>query len=218
MFNLGSSTVWNLWLAFIPMVLAHVVVAIYGAYKRGPSPMLLASLIFMAVLWLAWLPNTCYLLTEWRHLLEIVDKRNLGQLSIGRPELYLIIGKLAMFYLWYSLSGVLAFVLAIRPIERILRENRIPFWVCAIPLFLMLSVGVYLGLVLRFNSWDLGHRPGHVFASVLNIAERPLLLRSVLFFALMLWGLYEAVDLWMDGIAERWMKLRRRWRGERVSG
>lgn len=63
--------------------------------------------------------------------------------------------------------------------------------------------GVYPGLIVRLNSWDLWQRPGVVWASVATIPRSSLLVSAIIVFALVLWGLYEGLDLWMDGMQER---------------
>ncbi len=74
-----------------------------------------------------------------------------------------------------------------------------------------MSVGVYLGRSpkYRFNSWDIVERPVAIWKAMINIPHNHLVLIAVLIFSLILWGLYEALDLWMDGIVERrkkWLK------------
>lgn len=201
--NIDSTAFYDVWLALMPVLLAHLVVATTRSNWPGYNWLRRAVLILLWVSWVVWLPNTCYLITEWRHLLEIVDKRNLAMRAYGDPRLYLTIGRVAFFFFCFSMSGVVALVLAIRPIERLLRKNNIPFWLCAVPLFVLLSVGVYLGLILRFNSWDLARHPARIIAAIVEISGRSALVATILFFAALLWGLYEAVDLWIDAALER---------------
>jgi uncharacterized membrane protein len=204
-----STALYDIWLALMPVLFAHLVVATTLANWPGYNWLRRVALGALWLSWLVWLPNTCYLITEWRHLLEIVDKRNLAMRAFNDPRHYLTIGKLAFFYFCFSMSGVVALVLAIRPIERLLQANRIPFWICAVPLFSLLSVGVYLGLILRFNSWNLINRPASILAAIAEIGGRPALVGTILFFAALLWALYEAVDLWIDALLERWSSLQR---------
>jgi uncharacterized membrane protein len=213
-----STALYDIWLALMPVLFAHLVVATTLANWPGYNWLRRIVLAALWLSWLVWLPNTCYLITEWRHLLEIVDKNDLAVRAFSKPQLYLKIGKLAFFYFCFSMSGVVALVLGIRPIERLLQANRIPFWICAVPLFSMLSVGVYLGLILRFNSWNLLTHPASIFAAVAGIAGRPALLGTIFFFAALLWALYEAVDLWIDALLERWSSLQRGGKGSRSRG
>src|SRR5262245_44153242 len=54
--------VWNLFLAWIPFLLA---VAFYDGYRRGRPRAVLAGI---AVLWLLFLPNAPYMITDLIHL------------------------------------------------------------------------------------------------------------------------------------------------------
>ena len=70
---------------------------------------------------------------------------------------------------------MLCFALAIRPVAAVLRRTRLNLVAPGVLLFGALSVGVYLGLILRFNSWDPIMRPIEVLGSVLELGQRPLL-------------------------------------------
>jgi uncharacterized membrane protein len=72
-----------------------------------------------------------------------------------------------------------------------------------VPFFLLTSVGVYPGLILRLNSWDLADRPGYVWESWLQSVENPTVLKVVIVFAVLLWLLYWIGDVWVDGFRAR---------------
>lgn len=194
--------IWNLMLAAIPVVQAHALAWLLGV--RGKNRLLTLVIgLPLAVGWLVFLPNTCYLLTEWRHLLfdpqweDLLDRAHMDRTAMLRTA------KWCLLFLAYSGAGVLLFTLAVRPMERWLRTVRKPFYLVAPVLFFLTSLGVYLGLIVRLNSWDIVRRPEEVWkASRAALASPPLLL-SIVVFGLLLWGLYEAVDIWVDGIVER---------------
>ena len=71
------------------------------------------------------------------------------------------------------------------------------------PFFLLTSLGVYLGLIVRLNSWDIVTRPGRVLDIAVRAVLNPLLLETILVFAFLLWLLYETVDIWVDGLMDR---------------
>jgi uncharacterized membrane protein len=62
---------------------------------------------------------------------------------------------------------------------------------------------VYLGLIVRLNSWDLWTRPLHVWRYIAEVPSRPSLIAAIAVFGLFLWGLYEALDLWVDAFGQR---------------
>src|SRR5262249_2198789 len=135
---------WNISLAVVPVIAASLLA--YGAetltlrQKRVPwwvwTP--------LALVWLAFLPNTCYLLTEWRHFLFDADFTHLRDAADTNRVLMLAVAKQGLFFLIYSGIGVLCFTLAIRPIEQLLRHQQVRLPVLGIPFFFLTSLGVYM--------------------------------------------------------------------------
>lgn len=203
---LPRNLLWNLFLAVVPALLAYLVA--WGLGKGGKRPLPLWVCLPLVLVWFVFLPNTCYLLTEWRHLL--FDRRWAGLLDAGRTDRIAMLktAKWALFFLAYSGTGVLLFALAVRPMEQWLRangRNPLPF---APVFFFLMSLGVYLGLIERLNSWDIINRPRHVLDEAVEGVTNRMLLISIGVFAALLWALYEAVDIWVDGVAERIKRLR----------
>lgn len=191
-------------LALIPVAAAYALRAVL--YRRPTSPFRYAAGLVLGVVWLVFLPNTCYLLTEWRHFLFALDAGNL-YLQASHDSIMLV--KLVMgslFYLLYALFGMVTFAMAIRPVERmaIRRGVAVRFW--AVPFFVAISLGVYLGLVLRFNSWDLATCPTRIWQAVVEVGGRPLLAGVILGFGAFLWTAYESLDIWLDGLKQRILK------------
>lgn len=193
---------WNTFLAAIPVVLAYAMLWVYKAAR--PRSLRNVVLCVLGAAWLAFLPNTCYLLTEWRHFLMSVDAHNLYLQSRMDKTAFAQLCVMTMFYTAYSGIGVVAFTLAIRPIEKLAKAAGAAIWFWGLPFFTAMSVGVYLGLVLRLNSWDLAHRPGLVWYHIAALGGRPVLAAFVVGFGIFLWALYESVDLWVDALTTRW--------------
>ncbi|MHB1000182.1 MAG: DUF1361 domain-containing protein [Armatimonadota bacterium] len=193
---------WNTFLAIIPIVFAYLIDITYRSITK--SRIKTVSLVTLGILWMLFLPNTCYLLTEWRHFLIEIGERNLHVQwqESSRSALSLMIRTL--FYLCYSGIGVLTFAAAIRPIVRILKQTEIKLWLIGIPFFILLSLGVYLGLILRFNSWDLFSRPNEIWWSITRLLYRPTLSGLILLFGGFLWLSYIIMDIWIDGFICRW--------------
>src|ERR1041385_5101696 len=142
---------WNLFLALVPVGLVYLwtyCIRRYSIKRRGVHWIAFTPLI---LLWIAFLPNTCYLLTEWRHFLfddYFVGVRDAVESNRGQM---LRVAQQGLFFLCYSGFGVLCLVFAIRPSEQLLTKLRVqkPIWMA--PLFLLMSFGVYLGLIVRLN-------------------------------------------------------------------
>lgn len=199
--SLPRSLMWNLLLAVIPVVLAYLLAWLLRKKLKPAGIILLA--VPLGIAWLGFLPNTCYLLTEWRHLL--FDSRWEPLLDAGhhsRVAMYNT-AKWALFFLLYSGLGIFLFVLGVRPMEHWLRSVGQKPYLYAPFFFFLISLGVYLGLVLRLNTWDLLRRPQFVLNVALDgVTSRPLL-TAISVFAVILWALYEAADIWVDGVRSR---------------
>lgn len=199
---------WNLFLAFVPVVMAMIICTVAEVGKNVKlSRLLIAAL---GVVWLAFLPNACYLLTEWRHFLFGLDGSNLylqSQLD-GGTRLRLMV--YTVFYFCYSGAGMLAFTLAVRPVARLAKRRGATLWVHGIWLFLLCSLGVYLGLKPRFNSWDFAAKPGEIWGFIVAMGRDPRLISFIVAFGAFLWIAYWAIDIWIDGFTGRYRELPRK--------
>jgi uncharacterized membrane protein len=146
--------VWNLALAWIPLMLAVVV---WGGYRHGtPASLLLVP----GVLWLLFLPNAPYILTDFIHL----------QGASGVPVWYdaatigasATTGMLLGFASLYLMQAVAASAVG----------ERLVWWFVLVVLGLS-SIGIYLGRFQRLNSWDAVRRPGHIGDMALARARDP---------------------------------------------
>ena len=164
------SVVWNLFLAVIPVILSLIIFAGVRRQRRsGHVQWLLWGP--MLIVWLAFLPNTCYLITEWRHYLDdlLRSPNTYFQSRHSHSEmLQLMLG--SAFYICYSGSGLICFYLSIYPLDMLFN----PPWYVRPFFFFLISLGVYLGLVDRFNSWQVFHLRAIVHAAH-QAVERPVL-------------------------------------------
>ena len=202
--------VGNLALAFVPVALAFAIargarrdIQTMGRVRWGLWLPLLA-------LWLLFLPNTCYLLTEWRHYLCDIHDKSWYYPVYGRgqypPDATLGLLGLTAFYLAYTGAGLVAFFLALWPLHRLARQS----WGRAAEparavVCLLCALGVHLGLVSRFNSWDVVHPAlaSAMLSTALQTLARPLLLAAVCVFGTLLWLLYALFEIGMAGLGAR---------------
>lgn len=127
---------WNLFLAWIPLAAA---LAASRAPTSGPWRALRASLLAG---WLLFLPNAPYLITDLIHL----PGRTPAALSIDIP----LFGA-------FAATGLLIFLVCLRVVHRraLARTAPGPAWALVLACVWLASAGIYLGRVLRWNSWDL---------------------------------------------------------------
>ena len=133
--------IWNLILAWIPLLLALLV---YDRYRRGRSMLVLAPAL---VLWLLFLPNAPYIVTDFVHL------------SAGSPAPLWLDGVEVSAFAW---TGMLLGFVSLYLVHAVARHRlgAVPSWVGVLCVLALVSVGVYLGRVKRWNSWDLLTQPG----------------------------------------------------------
>lgn len=132
---------WNLALAWLPMLFALLLTFAWRA--RLPR----AAAILFAALWLLFLPNAPYLVTDVVH--------------IGNPW--------ASAPLWFDLTmfsafgatGLLLGYGSLYLVHQVIsgRFGSAVGWSASAAAMVLTSVGIYLGRVLRLNSWDAFTKP-----------------------------------------------------------
>ncbi|MEZ5100860.1 MAG: DUF1361 domain-containing protein [Thermoleophilia bacterium] len=129
---------WNLFLAWIPFGLALLV---YDGARRGRST---RWLLAVGTLWLLFLPNAPYIVTDFVHLGHHWEHP-------GAP-IWFDATMIAAFAGTGLLLGFLSLSLVQLVVAR--RVGGRAAWGFALAALGLTSVGIYLGRVLRFNSWD----------------------------------------------------------------
>ena len=131
--------IWNLVLAWVPYLLSLKLISL-NMRKRWIS-----SLIILLV-WVAFLPNGPYIITDLIHLRPRMDI----------PMWYdvLLISTMA----W---NGLLLTLLSVNLVHRKLEEYFSDFklWIALVLLFMSSGYGIYIGRFVRLNSWDAFLRP-----------------------------------------------------------
>jgi uncharacterized membrane protein len=138
---------WNLMLAWIPLVIA---LAVYDSYRRGARLALLAPAIAM---WLLFLPNAPYIVTDFIHLS-----------ASDRTPLWFDAVVISAFA-WTGLLLGLASLYLLHAVARH-RFGSAFGWAGVLTVLALTSAGVYLGRFLQWNSWDLLVRPGQRLAEI----------------------------------------------------
>ena len=141
---------WNLVLAWIPLLLA---LAVYDGYRRGLPTALLAPGV---LLWLLFLPNAPYIVTDFVHL---------GDWAPVATPLWLDGAEISAF----AWTGVLLGFVSLYLMHAIARHRfgARAGWAAVLATLALTSAGVYIGRFLQWNSWDLLVRPGHRLAEIL---------------------------------------------------
>ncbi|MCX6754511.1 MAG: DUF1361 domain-containing protein [Candidatus Nomurabacteria bacterium] len=127
---------WNIFLAFIPFVISSLLL-LYSKKEKFNK----IILFFGLFLWLLFIPNAPYIITDFIHL---------G----STRSIPLIFDILLIFS--SALIGLIFFFYSLFQIEQIIKNkysNKVTSIIIGFVIMLV-SFGVYLGRFLRFNSWD----------------------------------------------------------------
>jgi uncharacterized membrane protein len=164
--------VWNLFLAWVPLLIA-VYLQIYFR-KKGLNWLYFTA---GALLWLLFLPNAPYIITDLLHL------RSNTQVPVWFDSL--LIFSYAMAGLQ---AGLFSLYIMQQLTEKLLSRN-ISYTFVAICVWLA-SYGVYLGRYQRWNSWDLFTNPLWLLMDSLRQLTNPTAIKMTIAFACILTFFY----------------------------
>jgi uncharacterized membrane protein len=146
---------WNLLLAWIPFALALVV------YERAQAGRARPPLFAVAFLWLLFLPNAPYIVTDLKHIGAGGDV----------PVLYDVV--LLSAAAWTGLLLGLASLFLVHGVARRL-IGAVNAWAFVVGVLALSSFGIYLGRFQRWNSWDVFVRPGSLLGQIAGGVLHPL--------------------------------------------
>ncbi|HMG66376.1 MAG TPA: DUF1361 domain-containing protein [Chitinophagaceae bacterium] len=145
---------WNLFLASVPYFISTWL---------GKHPAILRNRmkLFLSIfLWLLFMPNSFYILTDLFHL---------DTMGNGHPWFDLT---LILSFAW---NGILFGTLSIRKMELLLKKTKgkfiSGFVICTV--MWLNAFGIYIGRFLRFNSWDIIANPFSLLSDVANMFFNP---------------------------------------------
>ncbi len=160
---------WNLFLALLPLGFCLLLV-----YRLKTQSWLEKFNLLLTILWLGFLPNSFYLVTDLIHIAEVGSRTILYD---------------SVMLLSYALTGLLLGYISVILVHKELRKRlqaRSTDRVIA-GVFLLSSFAIYLGRYMRWNTWDVIINPIGLLANVVDslIVPRegsPLLQTTLLFF------------------------------------
>jgi uncharacterized membrane protein len=126
---------WNLVLAWVPFAAA---LALYDANRRGRAAL---PQLALAALWLLFLPNAPYIVTDFVHVGEI-----------GGAPIWFDAALVATFAGTGVVLGLGSVILVQAVVARTAGE--VWGWLLLAPILALCSAGIVLGRVYRLNSWD----------------------------------------------------------------
>jgi uncharacterized membrane protein len=135
-----TGLIWNLFLAWIPFLLA---IGVYDRWRHHGSR---GTLLTLGALWLLFFPNAPYIVTDFVHLERTSDA----------PYWYDAVTVSA-----FAWTGVLLGFGSLFLMQTVVRQWRgvASGWIFAGVAIALGSLGIYLGRFLRLNSWDALEHP-----------------------------------------------------------
>lgn len=162
---------WNAFLALVPLVLARF---LFG-HREHPRWLLVSG----GAVFVAFLPNAPYVLTDVLHLPR----------DLHHVDGWVAAGLLAQYLTLFAI-GFVSYVLSLVRLERWLADrgvSRRAVLCTDLALHALCAVGIVLGRVFRFNSWDLVTNPGGLL-DVLRVPQPRTVLVLFTLFALLAGG------------------------------
>lgn len=174
----GTDSIYIAGAFVLTLILLGIDIWLFG--KQGARSLLwwLGFMVFVA-----FLPNAPYVLTDIIHLIEDIRQGY---------SIWIISLALIPQYLLFMLIGFQAYVLSLIYLGEYLKRHAWSqyIWPAELLLHALSSIGIYLGRFKRFNSWHILTQPDQLVMSIFNdlTGKKPVLVMIVTF--LIIAGLY----------------------------
>ncbi len=164
--------IWNLFLAFIPLILSFWL--FLRRSKKRPLLWWIALIIYIS-----FLPNAPYLLTDIIHLIEAIR---------ANYSIWIITLIFIPLHLLAISIGWEAYVISLINQGHYLKQQGARKFIFPSELIThaLSAIGIFLGRFRRFNSWDLVTKPDVLFTATIGdlTAKKPLLVILITFIIL----------------------------------
>ena len=177
---------WNVLLALIPVLLAYILAEARSGIVKA----------IVGFLWLIFLPNTIYILTDLIHIPQNLEHVTALAASIILLQYALLIG-----------IGISSYIFALYPIRQMQKRwsNKkktgyfhLLLYICNISM----GFGIMLGRIERTNSWDILTNTPKFIQAVVHAALSPLMVITSIMIGITCSFLYLAISTtyseWMD--------------------
>jgi uncharacterized membrane protein len=140
--------IWNLFLAYLPLLISSYYYHSRQNFKKHTH-------YFFLILWMLLLPNTFYILTDFEHL------HFQNQIQFVYDFILLSC---------FTIAGFYAGIKSVYEIQTsFISSYSKPIGIIGIIIICYLSAfGIYLGRILRFNSWNIIDKPIQLISSILE--------------------------------------------------
>ncbi len=146
--------VWNLFLACIPYGITTIL-----SFRKIHENKLLFGTGF--ILWLAFIPNAPYILTDLQHI-------RISTLKSVWFDVLLILS--------FAINGLIVGFTSLQTMQVLLRKHfskKTTYFITHLVLLLS-GFGIYIGRILRWNSWDLLQNPLEIMGDIFQRIRFPI--------------------------------------------
>lgn len=175
---------WNIGLMLIPWLLASILYRLWRKTGfRSFAHKGLAGLIFFA--WLLFIPNTAYVMSEVRHLIDYCPRDSAFQVCEENAWM-------SIFFFIYAAIGWVFYVFLLNQMKTLVALvcNRLVSHLFVVLLVPAIALGFLLGLLNRWNSWEFFIYPRDFFATIPVYWTDSIYFTNWLFFTIFLYVLY----------------------------
>jgi uncharacterized membrane protein len=167
--------IWNLFLAWTPLFFTYWLLKVLRRKLWSSWEALLVT-----VIWLSFLPNSFYMISDFVHILEVPPARVLYLVVVFSSFIFngVILGYLSLFQVHQELLK---------------RLNKRTASILVGLVLMLCSFAIYLGHDLRWNSWDLLRDPGGILVDISNHVTNAIAYTTTFSFFLLLGSLYVVV-------------------------
>jgi uncharacterized membrane protein len=146
--------IWNLFLAYLPLFFMQLYLSLRSKNTR-------ALRVVLITLWLIFLPNSFYTLTDFVHLTP----------NTHVSLLFDIVLLASFVFNGFTFGLISVFIFH----ERLLKKLKNEFWTnyMVAGVFFLCSFAIYLGRYLRWNSWDVITNPADVIFDISSRITNP---------------------------------------------
>ncbi|MCK5212004.1 DUF1361 domain-containing protein [Candidatus Parcubacteria bacterium] len=174
---------WNLFLLIIPFFLFFSIDTLWRK-RRGKALFDKFALAVITLFWLLFLPNAAYVIVDVRHLNGFCEVSQLNNCLDG--------SWMIMLFFTYAFLGWVALVYNIKLMHDFLASiiGKFKADIFEIIIIPLISLGVLLGLIQRWNSWDIFTAPGAVISDAIIYFYHWPYIRIFLVYSFFLYILY----------------------------
>lgn len=149
------SLIWNLFLAWLPYMVSG------WLQKRNLAYTNPIKFVVVAFIWLLFIPNSFYIMTDLFHLGEHPNVPNWFDLAM------------IISFAW---DGLLLGVLSVRQMEKMMQQflPRMRELFFIYPIMWLNALGIYIGRYPRFNSWDIITNPIGLSTYLIRMTIHPI--------------------------------------------